>query len=517
VRVALASIAVLALAVLLAAPALVPAALISPDTDRGTTLKLADSELWSMSPVRWLDLFVPSPLGDPLGTAQAYAGAPYADSPAQVHPWAVSMFMGAVTFALATAARGRRVLWPLWGIAGIAALLALGRHTPFDAWARAVVPGLARSRYPEKHAVVACGAIALLAARGAEEVLARHVSAVRVIGVAVAGLALAVILAPAPLHASTRHGAIHSAIAIAAIAIALLAAKRDPRGGWLLPLVFAVDLVTASRGLLDWMPASALEPPPIARALAVPPGQPPRRILRLPSADFRRVSTLPYNAASLFGVNMVSGWDPAMSPLVELLPTALSANKGRLLELLRVDAVLVPSDPDTMTPEWSVQRVQARPRVWMVGAVIPAKTDADALGMLDAPELDPEAVAVVSAPEMTAEVAALAREKPGELGACDVLDYAATRIAIRCKAAAPALVLVPDAVMRGWHAAVDGTAVEMVRADVALRGVAIAAGTHEIEIRFDPPGLLEGLMVAVVGALLCALATVRGRTRTERS
>ena len=34
-------------------------------------------------------------------------------------------------------------------------VLALGRHTPVHAWARWIVPGLALSRYPEKHVVVA--------------------------------------------------------------------------------------------------------------------------------------------------------------------------------------------------------------------------------------------------------------------------------------------------------------------------------------------------------------------------
>ncbi|MGO9715197.1 MAG: hypothetical protein ACLQBL_40490 [Polyangiaceae bacterium] len=510
-RIVAASSAVFVLAIALAAPVLLPAALVSPDTARGPALTLHDAQLWSMHPVRWLELFVPRPFGNPLSDADAYPGAPYADTPLQVHPWAVSMFLGSATLALATAARGRRVILPLWGGVLVAVLLALGRHTPFDGWERHVVPGLALSRFPEKHAVVACGAITLLGSLGAEEILALRASLPRVIGVAFAGLVLAVLLAPAPLRATTRPGAVHAAIAIVAVAGVFYATRRDARFAWLVGVVLATDLVTSSRTLLEWMPASALDPPPIARELATHPGEPPRRILRLPSSDFRRIETLPYNAASLFDVDVVSGWDPGVSPFIDLISVALAERGGRLLELLRIDAVLLPDDPDLMRPVWTVKRAPARPRAWMVGLALPAKDDAQALKALAAPDFDPESAAVVAAPEVTPEVAALAAGEPRALGACDVADYQAARVRLRCRPSAAALLVLPDTAMRGWVATVDGVPAPIVRTNVAMRGVALSVGAHEIEMRFEPPGLVEGFLVATIGLLVAALAIVRAR------
>jgi hypothetical protein len=488
---------VFGLAVMLAGPVLLPAALLSSETSRGSALTLHDAELWSMHPVRWLELFVPAPLGDPLAPAASYAGRTYADAVAQVHPWAVSLFVGSATLALATAARGRRVLLPLWSAATLAVLLALGRHTPVDAWARRLVPGLALARYPEKHAVVACAAVALLASRGLEELLLGKTAARRALLVALGGLAVAVALAPAALRETTRHGMVHAALVIAVLGGVLVAARRYPRLAWAIPLIVSVDLVTSSRALLDWMRPSELAPPPIAVDLATRPGESPRRILRLPSVDFRRVSTLPDNASSLFGVAALPGWDPAVSPLV--------------------DAVLVPKDPDDPATEWTVTRAPERSRAWMVGRVIAAKNDAEAMKALAAPELDLESAALVVAAEMSPDANVLASGPSRALGACDAVDYQADHVHLRCKADAPALLVMADTAMRGWQTTLDGFPAPTLRVNVAMRGVVLSPGVHEVTMRFEPPGLVEGLWVATLAALVSALAIARGRAETLAS
>jgi hypothetical protein len=508
---------VFGLAVLLAGPVLLPAALLSSETSRSSALTLHDAELWSMHPVRWLELFVPTPLGDPLAPAESYAGRMYADAVIQVHPWAVSLFVGSTTFAFAAAARGRRVLLPLWSAAVIAVLLALGRHTPIDAWARSIVPGLALARYPEKHVVVACGAIALLGSRGLEELLRGDVRPLRVLLVALAGIAFALVLAPSPLRETTRQGAVHAALAVAILGAALFAMRRYPRLAWSIPLLVSVDLVSSSRALLEWMSPNQLAPPPIAVELARRHEQPPRRILRLPSADFRRASTLPDNASSLFGVAAVPGWDTAVSPLVEPLSKALAGDASRLLELLRIDAVLVPKDADDPGTEWTVRRTREEPRAWMVGRVIAARDDVEAMNDLAAPELDPESAAVVVATEMNSESAALANGPSRALGACDVADYQAAEITLRCRSDAPALLVIADTAMRGWQTTIDGSPAQTLRVDVVLRGVTLLPGDHEVRMRFEPPGLVEGLWASALGALVSALAIVRGRAAKNPS
>jgi hypothetical protein len=323
------------------------------------------------------------------------------------------------------------------------------------------------------------------------------------------------VLAPGALRETTRHGVVHAALAITLLGAVLLATRRYPRLAWAVPLLISVDLVTSSRALLEWMRPSQLAPPPIAVELSTRPSLAPRRILRLPSADFRRVSTLPDNASSLFGVAALPGWDPAISPLVEPLSRALAGDASRLLELLRIDAVLIPKDADDPTTEWTVRRAPERPRAWLVGRVVVARDDVEAMKDLAAPELDLEGAAVVVAAEASSEAAALAKGPSRALGACDVVDYQAAEVTLQCRTDAPALLVIADTAMRGWQTALDGSPAPTLRANVAFRGVTLSPGVHEVQMRFEPPGLVEGLWVAALGALVSALAIVRARGRGE--
>jgi hypothetical protein len=510
-RVGRAMLGVFGIGVILAAPGLVPAALLNGDTARSGALALAQGQAWSMSPARWLDVFVPSPLGDPLGPAAAYAGGAFADSPAQAQPFAVSLYVGSGMCALATAARGKRLLWAMGSLAVVAALLALGRHTPIEGLARALVPGLAWTRYPEKHAIGACAAIALLASCGLEELLSRRAKPTQVAVVALGGLALAVVAAPEPLRTSTRLGAAHAAIALVALAVAFVAARRAPLAAWLVPLVLAVDLLSSSRALLAWAPASDLEAPAFARELTPRAHRPPPRVLRQDSADFRRVPTLPFNAAGLFGLDAFPGWDTSLSPAVDVLPAALAGKENRLLELLRIDLVMVPEDRDAATTRWATQRIRSGPRAWMVGSVLPAADGAAIARAIAADAFDPETSAVVPATEIADGLAVLVSGAPAALGGCDFRDYEPTRSMLHCEAPTPALVVVSETAMRGWSAWVDGHPTPIVPADLALRGIPIGAGAHDIEMRFEPPGLTAAFLVTALTALVCALAVLRSR------
>ncbi len=58
----------------------------------------------------------------------------------------------------------------------------------------------------------------------------------------------------------------------------------------------------------------------------------------------------------------------------------------------------------------------------------------------------------------------------------------------------------------GWHATVDGRAVDLVPADVALGAVPVPEGQHVVELRYVPPGLHVG--AAISSASLLALLGV---------
>lgn len=58
----------------------------------------------------------------------------------------------------------------------------------------------------------------------------------------------------------------------------------------------------------------------------------------------------------------------------------------------------------------------------------------------------------------------------------------------------------------GWHAAVDGTPVEIGRVNYLLRAIALPAGHHKVEMWFDPESLHTTGTVAVISVILIYLA-----------
>jgi uncharacterized membrane protein YfhO len=69
----------------------------------------------------------------------------------------------------------------------------------------------------------------------------------------------------------------------------------------------------------------------------------------------------------------------------------------------------------------------------------------------------------------------------------------------------------------GWRVTVDGTAVETFRADYGFVGFVLEPGTHTVEARFVPQGLLVGGAAAAVGVVLAVVACVSTRRRQQVS
>ena len=493
----------MAAALLVAAPVLLPALLLRAETERAAAFSREVAERWSLHPVRWLELFVPVPLGDPL-QPEVYHGAPYSDDPTvQVLPWAVSLYVGASTLAFATHAPWRRAR-AMWIGGAVALLAALGAHTPIHALLRAVIPPLALARYPEKHVLAVVGVVALLASLGVERVLDDRRPFRRLAAVALAGLAAAVVLAPAPLRATTLHGAVQAAVVLGVTAAALFATSRAPLASWAIPVIALLDLSLAGRPLLSWLPSDALDPPPMARQILAPPHPFPPRIYRPRSSDDVRVETLDDNIGSLFGIAAVPGHDPARPPLPPIAPQL--ADGARLAEWMRLDALLLPREGEE---EARLLGTPPRPRAWMVARIQPV-LPADTPAALADPHFDLEASALV---EGSADglPAPLRGADPRPLGGCAPTLVSPTAVTIQCEAPAPAWLVLAEGMGTGWEAEVDGVARPVLRTNALFRGVALGAGTHVAAFRYRVPGLVEGALVALLAALTLALLVVRER------
>jgi hypothetical protein len=79
------------------------------------------------------------------------------------------------------------------------------------------------------------------------------------------------------------------------------------------------------------------------------------------------------------------------------------------------------------------------------------------------------------------------------------------------------IVVLGDQLLDGWSVRVDGRLATPIRVDSVLRGVAVDAGTHEIEWSYRVPGLRAGVALSGAAILLLVAAAVLPRVRRLRA
>ena len=62
----------------------------------------------------------------------------------------------------------------------------------------------------------------------------------------------------------------------------------------------------------------------------------------------------------------------------------------------------------------------------------------------------------------------------------------------------------------GWNATIDGKKVDILKVDFALRGLAIRAGKHTIEFKFEPQVVKTGSTISLVSSVGMLLLLVGG-------
>lgn len=132
-----------------------------------------------------------------------------------------------------------------------------------------------------------------------------------------------------------------------------------------------------------------------------------------------------------------------------------------------------------------------QPWVWVVRDVQVAQDEDDLYRRLGDPNFDPYRTAVLWEPvdvgpdEAQDRVEIVAREP--------------TRLVIDAELGAPGLVVISEITYPGWQASVDGRPARIYEADGVLRAVRVPAGSHRIEMRFDPLSFKLGAAISALG------------------
>jgi hypothetical protein len=517
---------------------------------RSGGMALAEASHYSLPPARLVELAWPGALGPPyfehwFGHSLYYEEGQRVSSGA----WAHGLYLGLLTPWLAVAAlvgKRRPVDFAL-GLCGLVALLlAFGRHTPLFAVFFRALPPARWFRYPEKYFFVATLCILALAARGLGVVISapRRAAALALLPLAGYALAAWAALSDGPSLALRLAGdlgevppaeagrvlAVRSMVALAIAFAAWLLLILGPRLGerrlgYAIVALTTVELLFASRALLAWAPSDAyrFEPPPVAD-LERRAGQElaPTRLYRSmlfdlgadgPPAEMERATLLP-NCGTELGIGQLDAYDTFRPEVEQALWHALAAQPMRLLRVtgtrfaLLDDRHLAGPPPGLSVvaryPRIGLTLVEVEeiaPRVYLATDARAAADSVQAEELLAAADFVPGHSAVVEGSEPRASE-----------GTCQLTRYAAESIEFECDAARPAYAVLADAYFPGWQATVNGAPAAILRANVAMRAVAVGTGHSRVSMRYRPSGFRLGLLGSIVGLLFAAWLLVRRKS-----
>ncbi len=160
------------------------------------------------------------------------------------------------------------------------------------------------------------------------------------------------------------------------------------------------------------------------------------------------------------------------------------------------------------------EALDALPRAFVVGEAVWVESDEAALALLADPSFDLAAKVALAgdgAPGRPAGAAQLAAQ-------LTVQKYEPETIRLAVTLNAPGYLVLTDAYYPGWQAAVDGRAVEILRANVHFRAVPLDAGAHRVEFTYRPASYRLGLgisAVTLIGVLLGLMIASRRSRAVE--
>jgi hypothetical protein len=549
------------LALGLAAPVALPALSTLQQSPRAHGLSRTELEKFATSPLRLPGIFVPRAFDDRPDLARVRPFQEYFDVGDDSGPFAGCIYLGggALLLAAFSLCAGRRARFFLYG-AIVLLVAATGEGLGLQPVLHRFVPGFRLFRYSEKLLAPASLCFAIAAGFGADAVFStrrrRRWFAIAAGAVAAALFGFSALLEARPervLAYLVEHGAWHVPAAaetflanlifgtrleaellalFCAIAVASLLSSRLPaRALW--AVAAGASLLIGTSGLLATTAVDLFhEPPILARELLkrAGPSEARWRVYVAPHGTFvrgdldyqfegsmslREALRPQYNA--LFAIENVDDYfsndDEAFHQFVSGAPReAFSMLAVRYLVELpsSMSEALAASRGFERThfglwlltfPPWPrprlLDRVESAPDVVSLAARL-RQVDATRTAILLPRDLS-----------LASEV------REGVKGKARYSRPSPEHISVEAETSAPAILSVAEHFDRGWRATIDGVQVPTVPVDGVVLGVVVPTGTHAVDLRFRPTGLLAGFAIAAV--MLIAFAIVCGVTRRVRS
>ncbi|HYE55935.1 MAG TPA: YfhO family protein, partial [Chitinophagaceae bacterium] len=205
----------------------------------------------------------------------------------------------------------------------------------------------------------------------------------------------------------------------------------------------------------------------------------------------------PWNSsrASYFH-NAVSGYHPAKLALYQdLIERQLGNNNMNVFNMLNTK-YFIGNNPATQQPQAQINPDAFGP-VWLVKQIHYVKTADDEMRALNTVNRD---TAIVQEKFRNAIKLAPRFDSAATI---TVKDYLNDKITYDFNAASDQFAVFSEIYYpRGWRAFIDGKESEIIKVNYALRGLAVPAGKHTIEFRFEPAAYKTGNTVMLICTII---------------
>lgn len=436
-------------------------------------------------------------------------------SPMYVGILPLALAIGAVAWARA------RETWFWVGLATAGLLISFGGNTILHSVLYNALPGAGTFRHQERGIVLFAVAMSVLAAIGARElVVADRARLARLGGlwlrVVVAAVALFVLLyvygQNAEAAVKPQNAAAFTVLVVMLVGLLLLFRLGGLPSGVFAGLALAIvafDLISVNfnTNFEKTQPDDHYRPTEI------------QRYLQRNDVNGRTHNDwqYPLNYGDVFRIRDINGASPLV---VERYRQLLHAEpRERVWQVLNVKYFVTWQGGFPNGEKVSVERIGDRevnlyalpdplPRAYVVHDATVIVDDARALRTVLSPQFDPGTTAVLDRVPSVAPSGRRARSS------ATVRDLTPDRLRVETTLAEPGVLVLSEVYYPGWRATVNGQPAEILRAQHTLRGVALAAGTHLIEMVFDPWTVKLGLAIsgATVALAIVALVVIAARS-----
>ena len=525
------------------------------DSVRAAGIDLDTASLWSMPPLRPLELIFPRFFGL-LGERGLWYWSSAVAYPRDGAPFYFRIYLGALLVPLLIAGlRTRtRAVWIGFGAVAFSFLVALGAHTPVFSWVRHI-PLLDKLRYPEKFFLTGLLLMILFAAIALDRIVngdavARRTALVTAAVLAAASAAIAIFargdayrdlfiafwrLRSNPLAAAmaTMSGEqwLRPVLAFGAVAAVLaLMPKMEIRLASLLLLAIVIaDLGALASEIAPRMPSRFFERPPAARLLDVQGG----RLFHEAQRDTRSEDAVRYTRLGDESYWMARNALLPMTPARWGVPLAMDVDYDNTFLLPSADFQRVVHFVASQRADWRkilgpmanvTQRAVYRP---FPEAAEEARGDLEQIVPIRLLPMKAngrfyfaDQVVTVRGPAEMATALVQRNWRPRvafwsepafqpSAGSVRVVAETPARAELDVETAGPALLMSSTTHHKYWRATVDGAPTPVIQTNVAYQGVRVPTGRHKVIFRYRNDVLMIAMgisAIAIAAALILLLA-----------